>query len=71
MSIEHELEYHAWPYRVPGGQQTGRVHTGVLVIHRRTGAAVAVSSERSQLANQRLAEERVQLLLANLPWSEP
>ncbi len=65
-----ELEYHAWPYRVIGGQQTGRVHTGVLVVHKHTGVAVVVDSSWSRHANQRLAEERIQLLLSGLPWSE-
>ena len=30
-----------------------------------------VGSERSREANQRLAVERLGLLLANLPWSAP
>lgn len=65
-----KCEYHSWPIRhLGGGQRTGRVATGVLIVHQPTGAAVAVNSERSQLSNRRLAEERIRLLLANLPWS--
>lgn len=66
-----DLEFHAWPLRPIGGQQTGRVHYGVLAVHKRTGASVVVTSERSQHANQKLAEERLGLMLATLPWSEP
>lgn len=66
-----DLELHAWPPRTPGGgQQTGRVHYGVLAVHKRTGAAVVVTSEQSQHANQKLAEERLGLLVATLPWGE-
>jgi hypothetical protein len=64
-----KLEFHAWPPARIGGQPSGRVRTGVLAIDVETGVAVFVCSERSQLANQRLAEERVRLLLATLPWS--
>lgn len=65
-----ELEFHAWPPRRFGGQQLTETHPGVLAIHKRTGAAVLVMSERSQVRNQDLAVERMHLLLANLPWSE-
>lgn len=64
-----KIEFHAWPPARIGGQQTGRVRTGVLAIDTETGAAALVCSERSQHANQVLAEQRVQLLLATLPWS--
>ncbi len=63
------IEFHAWPPRRVGGQQVTNLHPGVLAIDTETGAAAFVYSERSQLANQRLAEERVRLLLATLPWS--
>lgn len=62
-----DLEYHAWPPRRAGGQHTG-VDAGVLVVDRRTGVAVVVDSERSQRSNLVLAEERIRLLLAHLPW---
>ncbi len=64
-----KIEFHSWPPRRIGGQQTGRVHTGVLAIDTETGVAAFVGSERSQRANQLLAEQRVQMLLEVLPWS--
>lgn len=62
------IEFHAWPPR-SGGQHTGRVHYGCLAIDKITGAAVMVDSEHSQHANQQLAEQRLQALLAVLPWA--
>lgn len=58
-----KLEFHAWPPRHAGGQYT-RVTAGILAIDLETGVAALVDSERSQHGNQRLAEERVRLLLA-------
>lgn len=67
-SLLDECEYHAWPPRKYGGQHVTQ-RPGVLVVHVRSGAAVVVASERSQLNCVKLAEERILLLLATLPWS--
>lgn len=59
-----KLEFHAWPPRHAGGQQVTKTSAGVLAIDLETGVAVHVGTERSQRANQRLAEERLRLLLS-------
>ncbi len=64
-----KIEFHAWPPSRIGGQRITDTRAGVLAIDTETGVAVFVGSERSQRANQILAEQRVQMLLANLPWS--
>jgi hypothetical protein len=58
-----DLDFHAWPPRPVGGQQTGMVHCGVLVVHRETGIAVVVDRERSRLKNRREAVERLRAML--------
>jgi protein subunit release factor A len=59
-----KLEFHQWPLRRrDGGQHLELSGCGVLAIDLDTGVAVLVTSERSQMRNQRLAEERVKLLL--------
>lgn len=57
-----DIEFHAWPPRKIGGQQVGRIHFGVLAVHKPSGLAVVVDSERSQVGNQRLAVERISAL---------
>ena len=59
----NDIEIRTWP---PG---SGRTSRAVLALHVPTGAAVVVNSESSRERNQKLAVERVQLLLNNLPWS--
>jgi hypothetical protein len=58
-----DIEIRTWP---PGAAGTSRT---VIALHTPTGAAAVVSSEFSRERNQKLARERVQLLLDNLPWS--
>jgi protein subunit release factor A len=58
-----DIDIRVWP---PGSVSTSRA---VLALHVPTGAAVVVNSESSRERNQKLAVERVQLLLHNLPWS--
>jgi hypothetical protein len=58
-----DIEIRTWP---PGAVGTAR---GVIAHHVPTGTAVVVSSESSRERNQKLAVERVHLLLDNLPWS--
>ena len=60
---DNDIDIRGWP---PGPVGTSR---GVLALHVPTGAAVVVNSESSRERNQKLAVERVQLLLHNLPWS--
>jgi len=66
------LEYHAWPIRRrDGGQQSGPDGYGVLLVDLDTGISVVVTSERSQLANRRLAEARIHYMatqLTNTGW---
>jgi protein subunit release factor A len=60
-----KLELRRWPPPGDrGGQQITRTSTGVMAIDLETGVAVFVCSERSQLANQTLAEQRLRLLLS-------
>lgn len=63
-----KIEFHSWPPHRYGGQHV-RQGAGILAVDTETGVAVVVTSERSQRANQVLAEERVGLLVAALPWS--
>ncbi len=63
------LEFHAWPPQRQGGQHVTRTHTGVLAMDTETGVAVYVDSERSQLGNQRLAEQRLTRLVAAVDWT--
>lgn len=59
-----DIEVRAWPL--------GRYDSkAVLVIHLPTGVAVVVGSDSNRERNQKLAIERIGLLLANLPWSTP
>jgi hypothetical protein len=51
-----KLEFHGW--------KSSRFGNGVLAIDIETGVAVFVKSESSHQGNQKLAEERVKLLLA-------
>lgn len=64
------LEFHAWPVTRMGGQHVRR-HIGVLCLDTETGVAAYVCSERSWLANQKIAEERVGQLIAgvNTGWA--
>ena len=55
-----DLELHAWPLHRVGGQQIGRMSSGVLIIHKPTGIAAVSTSERSQLSNKRKAMETLQ-----------
>lgn len=64
-----KIEFHRWPPETRGGQQVSSFRSGVLAIDTETGVAVFVDRERSQISNQRLAEERLGLLVAHLPWS--
>lgn len=61
---DSDLEFHAWPYRKQGGQQFTKQYAGVLVVHKETGIAVVVESERSQMGNKALAVARVRELVA-------
>lgn len=60
-----DIDLRAWP---PGAVSTSKA---VHALHKPTGVAVVVGSERSREANQRLALERIELLLTTLPWSTP
>ena len=57
---ESEIEYHSWPIRSSGGQHTGAMSAGVLVVHTQSGIAVFANHERSQLANKKYARERIE-----------
>jgi hypothetical protein len=57
------IEIRTWP---PGAGGTSKA---VIALHVPTGAAAVVSSESSREHNQKLAVERVHLLLNNLPWN--
>lgn len=61
MAFATEIEIREWTWH------DGRARHGCIATDRRTGIAVIVTSGKPQ-ANQRLACERLQLLLANLPW---
>lgn len=59
-----DIEIRAWP----PGSYSGKA---ILAIRSPTGAAVIVKSESTRERNQKLACERLGLLLDNLPWSTP
>jgi hypothetical protein len=59
----NDIEIRSWPPGLSGSSKA------VLALHVPTGAAVVVRSESSRERNQKLAVERVHLLLSNLPWS--
>ena len=55
-----------FPWPLParhGGQYVGVNVAGILAVHRPTGIAVVVDSERSQHANRKLAVERLRRLV--------
>lgn len=61
-----DIELRAWP---PGANGTSKA---IHALHTPTGVAVVVvSSESSRERNQKLAVERIGLLLATLPWQLP
>lgn len=53
-----DVEFHTYPLRQMGGQQTGRA-CGVLAMHHPSGIAVFVEDERSQFKNRELAMTRL------------
>ncbi len=55
-----EIEIRAWP---PGSAYSPRSSAAVLALHTPTGVAVVASSEPTRERNQKLAVERVKLLL--------
>jgi hypothetical protein len=57
-----DIEIRAWP---PGNYSS----SGVIALHVPTGVAVVVRSEPNRERNQRLAVERVHMLIGTLPWS--
>lgn len=62
--LPEDVEFHAWPSRLgSGGQHVGRYAVGVLAIHKPSGIAFAVASERSQLACRNLALEELTTLV--------
>jgi hypothetical protein len=57
-----DIEIRAWP---PGAYSS----KAVLAVHTPSGAAVVVNCETNRERNQKLAVERLGLVVANLPWS--
>lgn len=61
MSVNHiDIEIRAWP---PGSAYSSRSGAAVMALHKPTGVAVIASSEPTRERNQKLAVERVELLL--------
>lgn len=69
--VDSDLEIHAWPPRPTGGQQVADHRTGVLVVHRPTGIAVVVDSERSRLTNRAEAVKRLREVLTLMDPGDP
>ena len=59
-----DVEVRAWPPGPPpGGQHTGRMECGVMLIHKPTGIAAVSIDERSQYKNRANAWAKLELLV--------
>ena len=60
-SLDYKIEY--FHSGGKGGQNVNKVETGVRLIHQLTGIAVTATEERTQQANRKIAEQKLQKIL--------
>ena len=65
-SLERDSEITFFVAGGPGGQHRNKVASGVRLLHRPSGVAVAATERRSQSANREMAFDRLAARLAEL-----